>query len=440
MLKIVHVTAHMGGGVGNLISRLALSDSTNKHSILLLEEPQKKNYIQQIENSIEIVICPEEYVIKHYLAISDIVILHWWHHPLMSKFLYELPLVAIRLILWCHISNLTVPALDVNFILTATRTIFTTSGSYEAYTEDQLMIEKVREKASVVYACGGFEHLKECSLKKSRINSRKRFNIGYMGLVDFAKLHPQFIEYCKSVNIKKAQFIMVGDHPSKKKIVEQAEKIGLVNDLIFKGYAINVFDELAEFDVLGYPLMPYHTCTTENSVLEAMAMEIPPVMLNQLTEKHIIKDGKTGILVSNKEEYGNAMRYLYNNPERRKELGKNARIHVLDKYTLKRLLNCFNDNCETAMIMPKKIMNFRKYLGNSPAEWFVSCLGKDRITFQKSLKNGMNNTKNCIEDEILKTSELLKKTNKSSAFHYNREFPNDRMLAYWCDIFSKEQH
>ncbi|WDC85738.1 glycosyltransferase [Caloramator sp. mosi_1] len=79
---------------------------------------------------------------------------------------------------------------------------------------------------------------------------------------------------------------------------------------------------LTEIDVFGYPLMPYHTCSTENAILEAMAVGIPPVLLNQLTEKYIVEDGITGFIVNNKEEYGKIIRYLYKNEDVRKKLVK----------------------------------------------------------------------------------------------------------------------
>ena len=51
-IKILHITTHMGGGVGKVISDLAVHDTQYTHSILLLEEPEKKQFIDKCNKSI----------------------------------------------------------------------------------------------------------------------------------------------------------------------------------------------------------------------------------------------------------------------------------------------------------------------------------------------------------------------------------------------------
>lgn len=109
-IKILHITTHMGGGVGKVISDLAVHDTQYTHSILLLEEPEKKQFIDKCNKAgINVKVNSSQTETVCALNNSDVVILHWWHHPLMCKFLYHFPKCGIRLILWSHVSGCTYP-------------------------------------------------------------------------------------------------------------------------------------------------------------------------------------------------------------------------------------------------------------------------------------------------------------------------------------------
>ncbi|KMT22637.1 glycosyltransferase family 4 protein [Clostridium cylindrosporum] len=434
MLNILHITPHMGGGVGNVISRLATyCDERINNIIVLIEEPIKYNFIDKLKEIEEkVLICPDKTTLEKAIIESDLIIVHWWHHPKISKFLYELPQIPLRLMIWTHISNLTVPALNSNMLVEATRVLFTTEASYKADVFKSVPNYILKKKTGVVYGCGGFDDF-------PRIDHREHeeFNIGYLGLVDFSKMHPDFVEFCKQVNIPEAKFILVGDAPAKQCISEKIKEKRIKNQFIYTDYVEDVKPILSQFDVFGYPLMPYHTCTTENAILEAMAAEVTPVLLKQLTENYIVEDGKTGFLVSSKEEYGRVMRYLYNNPDIRQKVGESAREYVIKKHTLKKFLDSFYENCEIAMNCSKKIINFKKIIGETPAEWFLSCLGKDYDLFKQSFALGYNNQTQNIKKAFSSISPLLKQQNKSSLFHYQREFKDDTMLNVWANINNK---
>ena len=427
MIKILHITPHMGGGVGNVISNLVLADDTIEHKVILLEKPIMFQYVDRLKQKlVDITIEPNQLQIEQAIKWSDMTIVHWWHHPKTSKLLYDLPEIPLRIVIWTHISNLTVPALNVNILLNSTRVFFTTESSYEAECFSEIDCDLLRKKAGVVPGTLGF-----ASYDKKEKIPHEGFNIGYLGLVDFSKLHRDYMDFCNAVKIPNAKFIMAGECPAKQILIEEAKSMELGDCFDYLGHVNDVSNVLAQFDVLGYPLMPSHTCTTENAILEAMASEVPPVLLNQLVEKDIVKNGKTGLLVSNPEEYGMAMRYLYNNPHKRLEMGKNARKYVINKYNKDGLLNNFYINCEIAMKYSKNIISFKDALGVAPSDWFISCIGKDKVLF--------NNTSE-QKKAIIECSEILKGNNKASVLHYAREFSNDKKLLEWSNIINKVYH
>lgn len=418
MSKIVHITPHMGGGVGNVISGLMNNDKQNDHRVILLENPIEFKYILGIsEYKTRVIVCPKEAIIKQFLKWSDIVIIHWWHHPLTSKFLYDLPNLPLRVVIWSHISNLTIPVLNYKFIEEATKVFFTTESSYDAISYQRINSKSLYQNTEVVPGTIGYDRSIKIK-KQEHIN----FNIGYLGYIDFSKIHPDFIEFCGEVKIDSAKFIMGGEAPIKQRLEAQANKKGLNGKFEYKGYVEDIYDFYATIDVLGYPLMPNHTCTTENAILEAMLSEIPPILINQLVEKHMIVNGESGFLVSNKREYGEAMRILYDNPEKRIAMGKNARNFVLGKYNRDKILLDFQNKCESILKIGTKVFAFNKIIGNTPDEWFLSGLGEEKNFFET------NNIASC--------SEILKGKNKASIKQYARYFNENQNLKIWENLIS----
>lgn len=419
-----------------MLSRLStVRDGRMSHRIILLEQPQNNHFVNIArEGNADISIMPGEAELNKALMMCDMVVIHWWHHPKTAKFLYELPAIPVRLIFWTHISCLTVPALPREFLTEAARVIFTTEGSYDSEGFCSIDNELLFKKTGIVPGCSGFDSSTEPSHETHDV-----FNVGYLGYIDFSKLHPDFILFCKAVNISGARFILAGDAPAKAVLDRQAKEQRLANPFIYLGYMTDRKEFFKNIDVFGYPLMPTHTGTTENSILEAMAFEVPPVLLNQLAEKYIVEDGKTGILVSNAKEYGNAIRYLHENPARRLEMGKNAREYVINKYNLKNFLGAFYQNCEAAMEEPEKEINFKNIVGNTPAQWFTSCLGNHKQAFQASLNAGVDNQTEKMKIDILNCSPLLKGKNKASVLHYSKEFPQDPALKIWAEMIQEEQ-
>ncbi|OGV49403.1 MAG: hypothetical protein A2X49_00570 [Lentisphaerae bacterium GWF2_52_8] len=423
--RILHITPHMGGGVGKVIAGLAARDP-GLHSVVLLEEPVNHQFIESSQAAdTQIIVQPEEQILAEMMARAEMVILHWWHNPNMARLLAHFPSPEVRLVIWSHISNLTVPALNPEFILRANMLWFASPASFEAEVFSKVPQELLRERCAVVYGSG-----LDASAAIPR-TLHEGFNIGYIGLLDFSKLHPDYLSFCKSVDLPGVRFIMAGDGAVRELIEKQVHSALPGIPFEFPGYVKDVPALLSRLDVFGYPIMPQHTCATENAIFEAMAAQVPPVLLRQLTEKYVVKDGDTGILVSGPKEYGEAMRYLFEHPRERLEMGERARRHVLETYSLYKVGSMFESAVEKTMKTPKKRTEFRSFMGETPAEWFISCLGRDKERFQRSFEAGLTGQTPEIRENLLSCSPLMKMEKKASAIQYAELFPDDPMLAFW---------
>ena len=109
-MQVLHVTAHLGGGVGKALSGLVaqarISGSRVKHLIVCLEEPEKSQFVDRVrEYGIEVIVCPGMDMLEKLMEDSDIVQLEWWNHPATIKHLCSLSIPPIRLLTWGHVRS-----------------------------------------------------------------------------------------------------------------------------------------------------------------------------------------------------------------------------------------------------------------------------------------------------------------------------------------------
>ena len=438
-LNILHIASHLGGGVGKALSSIVTYEAKicpdHKHKILLLDKPEKQQFLDFCrQGGVEVILRTESLDLIYELETADIVIFHWWHHPVMAEFFYNFPKVFVRIILWCHVNGCNYPILPVDFVSLPHKTFFTTPFSYENPFWPNEKKAKIKNQSTVVYGLGQLDFYKNISKK-----ANENFVVGYVGTLSKSKLHPQFVDYCYAVykKIPNVCFVMVGDTDAKSEILQKAKEYNIEDKFKFVGYSHHVIEEMSKFDVFAYPLNPKHFGTTENVLLEAMAFGLPVVVLNHNAEKYIIKNHiEVGLIADNIEHYAECLKYLYDNPKERIRIGNNAKEYVVKNFTFDKNVEIMRKEFIQVMNKSKRIFDFVQIFGNKPYEWFLSCLGEDEKIFRESIDSKTNDkTKQIlIENKIRNSSPILKEKSKSSIRHFAKVFPNDLILKYWNSL------
>ena len=425
-MNILHITAHMGGGVGKVLSAVSSYSQQEKspyrHKILLLEKPQKTNFTTICqENNVAIRVATSLTEITDEIANADIVQIEWWHHPLMAGLLPHLPHVPYRLMIWSHVSGCYYPYIQPAFLRMPLKFIFTSAYSYDNPFWDAETQKWATANCAMINSSGGFDNI----LPRIRPPKTTEFNVGYLGTQSFSKLHPRFLSFCQAAGkLPGIRFTLVGDSTNKSQLMTQGEKYGLADKLKFVDYVNDVNLEFQRMDVFGYLLNPEHFGTTENALLEAMAAELPVICLRQAAEKYLVKHNETGLLVDNSEEYGNAISYLYHHPEERLRLGRNGRNYVLNNLSVKDTVRRLNAIYDAIITMPKKTYDFASVLGSSPPEYFLAGLPP---TLREKFTVIWKGTAPNKQDWPL----ILREKNKSSLAHFIRNYPQDETLQKW---------
>ncbi len=439
MHTVLHITPHLGGGVGSVLLNYLTKVNGNhdfSHKVLSLEYANEKAILASKAAGFSLTgkMSFDHDGVLTAITEADIVLIHWWNHPLLYAFLVRETLPPARIIFWSHISGFHAPyvfnepALNYPDLF-----VFTSPLSLEVAEVKDLREEK-QKALRVVWSTGGIEQTQSVQPRP-----HSGFNIGYIGTVDYGKLHPHFLKMSSMVKIPDAQFVVCGG-PSEKQIQEESIQYDMGERFVFTGQIVDVNSYLSEFDVFGYPLAPYHFGTCEQSLGESMAAGVPPVVLANRTERYIVEDGVTGLVAEDEEAYARAIEGLYRNPDLRQQLSHNARESAKQRYSLDLMVTLWESIFNETLSFPKTKRQWTGKHGGknvSPANIFLESLGSYGNEFLCSLNAHVQKDKEAAKDGIRKlyeSSHLWRSCTRGSAHHYHGFFPEDDYLKLWSDL------
>lgn len=98
-IKVLHITTHLGGGLGTAISSY-IANSSLSHTVLELEETINPCLLS---HNFDIITMSRREELSLLARNSDIILLHYYCHPLAAWALFELnTLLERKIVIWCH--------------------------------------------------------------------------------------------------------------------------------------------------------------------------------------------------------------------------------------------------------------------------------------------------------------------------------------------------
>lgn len=435
-MNILHIAAHLGGGAGKAISGIAIRgqrDFPDTHRIVLLQEPEKSGYVRECrEHGVQVSVWNGN---DAPLKWADVIVVSWWDHPVMARFLRNFPELTAPVLLWSHINGCHYPMLSYQLANAFDRVLFTSPYSLENPVWTDAEREQIRERSTLVWGIGQFAP--EEIRPKAAYYDRDSFTVGYAGTLNYGKLHPQFVSYCKAVceRIPAARFVMAGDRDET--LERDVRKAGLEDRVVFPGYVADVPALMRSFDVFGYLLNPEHYGTTENVLLEAMACGVPVAALQQNVEQYIVPPD-AGYLVETPRQYAECLDCLRRDPALRERLGRGGRAYVIKQYSAAENTGRFRAACLGAVEAAQRKHDF-SFLGDSPWDWFLYCLGgPDRQLMEQARALSAQGRTGEAGALLRQCAPILREERKSSLRHFAAVYPEDGTLRELKQLMEQE--
>ena len=441
---VLHITPHMPGGLGRvLLSTLKYSQndkSSFNHEIIITDAKHLTNNVLKMfsKYSKSIYLGKKNSFIKKKIEEADIVQIEYWNHPMIYKFLNSFIFPKSRVIFCLHNNGLSRPTVITKNIINFCDIFLSTTKATKKHPLFQLKNNPIfKKKLKFIKYPVDFDRFKSIKLKK-----HKGFNVGYIGTIDYSKMHKNFLSMSAATNIPNSKFIICGSGFDKDKIQKKIKNYPK-KKFQFIGFIENIKKVLENLDVFGYPLNPTHFGSGEQVVIEAMYAGLPVVAFSNPSEKEIIENKKTGILVNNENEYTKALEFLYNKPMERKRIGTNAKKHVTSELKPEKCFKKLNNIYLNTMKLNKKTRTFPKLIKKNNnkdndlgVRLFLKSLGDQGLEFEKSYSNNGKKINSKINQIISNVEVAMKATTKGSIFQYLYFFPEDAYLNFWAGLIS----
>jgi glycosyltransferase involved in cell wall biosynthesis len=445
-LKILHITPHLGGGVGSVVRgylEYEIKQSGNVHRVVSLDSLnlESKDLFNKLGIQWNEKMYLDQDLLSSLITNSDIILIHWWNHPLLQDLLMNKELPDSRIIFWTHISGNSDPNNFCDFVLKyPDKLVFTTPLSF-ASSAVRRNWEELDSKVGAIWSTTGVEKLLDFKISPGAKEPPDLVKIGYVGNLDYSKLHPSFFAICKAITNPKISIQIIG--PLTSQFSSDLEHYGKNLGLTVTGFIPETekFELMSKFDILLYPLAREHYGTCDQVIQEAMALGAVPVVLNNQMESYMIDHRENGLVARSVDELVANVQELIANPDLRDYLGENASVFAERKYRISEMSRSWNMEFQLLKDKPKhKHSTLSEVLGREleANEIFTQSLESSAGIFEMHKSSSDQKEKQIWESQIecLSSSPKWASPTKSSPSHFSKYFPEDPWLKTWSRLTS----
>ena len=432
---ILHLLPHCGGGVGTVLRALLkaeLRESTSTiPSIASLERLNETTRRHCDALGIHWVDCVGmKSGFEKFSALvksADIVLVHWWNHPLLMRLLFQ-GLPPSRLALWSHVNGFAAPqSFFPELFEFPDRFVFATKASWQSPVVQGLPPEITR-KLQVIRSCAGIPAGAIQPVIKNGL-----FQFGYIGTVEPAKMHPNFLKLCAAAKIPSRCIVAGG--PAHDELRSQADHLGIGNQFDILGPVDDPMPYFRRLHAFAYPLNPAHYGSGEQVLIEAMAYGAVPVVFDNPPESALIRHGETGLIAHTAEGFTNALRFLADNPAEQNHLAAAGRQFVFDECNINVSVGDFHSLYEEMLSFPKcphnlSLPSFDGIDDGSPFHLFLASCGSD-TTRNYFKKMGADSGSCSLPTEFTSIT-------RGTPQHYLRLLGHDLGLERICNRYHSE--
>lgn len=421
-MKILHITPHCGGGVGTVLSGYLNHHNTckYKHVVACMDFTESKSAIDKFPNDVSVfdgMMHNDPNRLRKLIEDSDTIIMHWWNHPMLYKFMVANRWPPCRIAAWAHSSGLH-PTSIISQKLLDYVDVFVPTNSIS----NSVIHSENRTPIYPIWSTGGIK-----SVKRHVLPPRNEILVGYLGTVSYSKMHREFVNMCKNavaIN-NRLRFVVCGG-PDHERLRQEASTTPEINVL---GPTLETDKFLSQIDIFGYPLARHHFGTCEQVLGEAMSFGIPAVVLDNQAEQSIVRDGIDGIVAKNPLEYSRALAKLASDANLINYLGNHSKQRARDLYSLDTMVNLWDALLEKMLCSEKKPRSWNPQ-SSQGHDLFIQSIGKHADVFLRYLQEPVEHSLQEIRD-LFASSEAWMGEHKGTVRCYAKYYPNDRHLRVW---------
>lgn len=442
-LIIGHLSPHLGGGVGKVVEgflrgSLTLNPKTVRHRFFCLDKCLRtpKFIADRATVADEMACNPKE--LRRALSNVDVILCHYWNHPLLSRYLITNCLPPSKILFWIHNSGLQEPNIIPTRLLESNKRIVFSSKASAYAPNVTALADDQRALHCTITSTRCLDEFFETG--SNRASSDAKTRVLYLGTVSKAKMHPDTAEIFAELSRKGLEIDVVGGDDGAVLEREVSRLGGEINACGWNDATLNFYRDA---QIFVYPLQRDHYGTGEQVILEAMAAGLPVVGFDNQAERAIIDHGRTGFLAKSKHEFIDCVDLLRSDQDLYKKISENA-------------IQCAKQNF-SYLSMTEALMREIMSTSETPhPDWSDALLSYDGDTglasfafssflnFQAIPNQNIEQLAAALLEEInlpgkaSPQSGVWLSATKGSPFHYLTYFPDSAGLKLLCHDLTHE--
>jgi len=413
--RVVHVIEclSLGGPLFALAGAVRESRGRSRHALVSLLPPDARAVAHARASGIEVLPTAEA-----LLDQADIVQVHFWNNPAIHAFLRS-ALPSARVFVWCHVNGLRAPQVLPAMLFERADLVAATS---ELSLDTAAFRAADPAKVRVLFADADLSRVGDRAP-----HAREGCTIGYVGRVDFMKLHPGLVRMFAAVRAPGLRFLAAGGGNAHAELSRQAQTAGLAGSFGTMGQVEDIGALLAQLDVFAYPLRAETTATSELMLQEAMAAGLPCVVFAHAGLGRRVEHGRNGLVVATEEEFTRALEHLAENPRERARLGAAAAADARARFGSARLADGLHEAYDALLRASPKARAALPPLRGAQA-FLESLDGQGDADLRGSLSDGEGAT--AAEARIACADPNL----RDAILQYRIYYPDDPWLRLWAGL------
>jgi glycosyltransferase involved in cell wall biosynthesis len=165
--------------------------------------------------------------------------------------------------------------------------------------------------------------------------------VAMIGTLDENKGHIYLlraVQKLKSEGVMNLKVLIVGQGPEEQALKSYCKEMAVEEEVLFLGFRQDVTRILKMVSILVMPTLYYESYGL--AAAEAMAMGVPVIGTRVGAIPELVVNGQTGLLIppGDEEALCNAITYLIDRPDLRREMGRHGRARILEKFSLEKTI------------------------------------------------------------------------------------------------------
>ena len=439
-MKILHILPRMIGGgpersVLALASEMASLGYLCKHVIAVFDPPISRTMLLAARRlKIDVAVRPDQAVLQRLVIDADIVQIHYWNHPALLALLRGMALPPARVIVCSCILGVTAPQVLTEAIGRFADALVLTS---EASSESAGAIAARADGRPVVVLPGVADMTRLDGFTR---RAHAGCVVGYLGVVNDAKMHPHFAQMAARVAHPSVRFLICGGGGGEEALRRDLETLGLGPRTEIIGPVEHIRQVLERMDIFGYPLAEQTYATSEKALQEAMWVGLPPVVFPHGGVRLLVQHERTGLVAQTEGDYVAAIDRLAGDAGLRSKLGAEARKFARLHFDPRRW-------AQTAMALMNEVTSLPRrhrtpLQGGEGATGFVAALGDLGGPFAASLAGpsaeGADIEQIETADNIIAGSHTVLANGEGGVIHHRNFASHDPHLRLWSGLLAEQ--